>query len=525
LVSEVEWDESADLIVVGFGAAGSCAAIHAADMGADVLVLEKQPMSWHTPSVRASGGYITVVDDAEKALRYFDRCAGGMVPLEVSRAWVERATTILDWLDDKTGLEMIRGTAAEHPDWEGADAVSAYISTIAWAGGKTLSKAMERLTREQRETWERKPAQFSPGGYALFEWLKAAVMTRERIRVKYEHPAHRLIKDAAGRIVGVQVKTAEGTRRFRSESGVVLTCGGYEYNEEMKLSYLRAYPIYFYGSPMNTGDGVRMAQDVGADLWHMNCMIGRGMAHFEADGRAYNFHVRIPPGGYVLTDKRGQRFTNEQMQAEGRHDFYYELISFDAAHSDYLRLPCYWFFDQRRMNTGPPIHSTATAGPYLYRWSEDSSEEVARGWLHKDDDFERLAEKAGIADPQAVARSIADYNSICATKQDPLGRDPATLIPLDEPPYYCLPLWPGGSNTSGGPRRNEHAEIVDVYGDPIPGLYEAGELGEAVGTLYPAFGANLSDALCFGRIAAERALGSTTLARGQRSTAGALPGD
>ena len=80
-------------------------------------------------------------------------------------------------------------------------------------------------------------------------------------------------------------------------------------------------------------------------------------------------------------------------------------------------------------------------------------------------------------------------------------------MPLDSPPYYCVELWPGGPNTSGGPRRNEHAQVIDVFGDPIPGLYEAGELGEAVGALYPANGANLSDALCFGRIAAEHALG------------------
>ena len=354
-----------------------------------------------------------------------------------------------------------------------------------------------------------KAAQYSGGGYALFEWLKDATMKRDKIAVKYEHAGHRLIRDANGRVVGAEVQTPQGIRRLQGKKGVVLTCGGYEYNEQMKLSYLRAYPIYFYGSPMNTGDGVRMAQDVGADLWHMNCMIGRGIAHFETEDKEYNFLVNTLPGGFVLTDGRGRRFVNEQMQAENRHDFYYELISYDAAQSEYPRIPCYWFFDQRRMKTGPPVIASAAAGPHLYEWSKDSSEELARGWFHADDDFERLAAKAGIGDPRQAAQSIAEYNAICETKKDPFGRAPETLVPLDQPPYYCLRLWPGGSNTSGGPRRNERAEVVNVFGEPIPGLYEAGELGEAVGVLYPAFGANLSDALCFGRIAADQALGTS----------------
>ncbi len=97
----------------------------------------------------------------------------------------------------------------------------------------------------------------------------------------------------------------------------------------------------------------------------------------------------------------------------------------------------------------------------------------------------------------------AEYNDACQTGSDRFGRPEKSLVPLDQPPFYCMPLWPGSPNTSGGPRRNERAQVIDVFGEPIPGLYEAGELGEAVGALYPANGANLSDALCFGRIAAE----------------------
>jgi succinate dehydrogenase/fumarate reductase flavoprotein subunit len=70
--------------------------------------------------------------------------------------------------------------------------------------------------------------------------------------------------------------------------------------------------------------------------------------------------------------------------------------------------------------------------------------------------------------------------------------------------------YPGGANTCGGPRRNERAEVLDVFGEPIQGLYAAGELGEVIGLLYPAGGCNLSDAFCFGQIAAESALSDLT---------------
>jgi succinate dehydrogenase/fumarate reductase flavoprotein subunit len=71
-----------------------------------------------------------------------------------------------------------------------------------------------------------------------------------------------------------------------------------------------------------------------------------------------------------------------------------------------------------------------------------------------------------------------------------------------------VPLFPGGSNTSGGPRRNERAQVLDTEGRPIPGFYAAGELGQPIGLLYPADGSNLSEGVCFGRIAAEHALRS-----------------
>jgi succinate dehydrogenase/fumarate reductase flavoprotein subunit len=502
-VTADRWDDSADFVIVGFGGAGAGAAISAAESGATSIVLEKQPAAWHTPSTRASGGQVTAVTDPERALGYFDRCAGGMVPLEVSRAWVERAADVIPWLETVVGVRMIQVFGAEHPEWEGAEVVSAYGTAEAFPYGTRTMERRLTLSAEELAKEPKRPG----GGESLFAHLEAAVRARaDRISVRYEHPATRLVQDPSGRVVGVEADGPEGRRRFGARRGVVLTCGGYEYDEAMKISYLRAYPMYFYGSPMNSGDGVRLAQSVGADLWHMNSMIGRAIAHVELDGMGYNFFVPMTPGGYVLTDRYGRRFANEYMQAISRHDFYYELINYDAEKAEYPRVPCYWFFDRRRFAARIAAGSGA-AGPYKYDWSADNSAELERGWIQTADDVEELARKAGIADPAQAARTLEAYNEACRTGVDPLGRPEASLVPL-EPPYYCMPLWPGGPNTSGGPRRNEHAQVIDVFGDPIPGLYEAGELGEAVGALYPANGGNISDALCFSRIAVAHALGA-----------------
>jgi hypothetical protein len=123
----------------------------------------------------------------------------------------------------------------------------------------------------------------------------------------------RLIADAEmDKSVGAEHPEFEGAevRRFDGRRGVILTTGGYEYDEELKLNYIKGYAIYFHGNPGNTGDSVRIAQGVGAALWHMTQMIGCGIAHFDlAEGGGLNCLVLIGgphdyrPGGYIITDR------------------------------------------------------------------------------------------------------------------------------------------------------------------------------------------------------------------------------
>jgi succinate dehydrogenase/fumarate reductase flavoprotein subunit len=510
----------ADVVVVGFGGAGAATALRTAELGGTAIILEKQAPDAHVPSTRLCGGVIFGVNDVDAATRYLDACAGGMIPLEVSRAWAEKAYDNREWLEAQgADLRLQPVGGAEHPNFDGAGAIEVYrqarlrdgtpVELIVDQGLHSGVMAAGGSSTARDEAGETYPVTDLAGGHEYFSRLRTAVEARaDKIRVMYETPGVRLIKDG-DRVAGVRCDSPDGEVAVRADRGVVLTCGGYEYDDEMRMNYLRASPVYFYGNPGNTGDGVRMAQAVGADLWHMNQMIGRAIGHFElGDGRTLNVLISIGGAGYLITDKHGRRFAGEESQAFMKHGFYYHLLQYDPDTHEYPRIPCYWFFDAARAKQPITALQAGLPGVGYYDWSPDNSREIERGWIKTADTIEELAAQVGITDPGAAAEAVRTYNAACHDGgRDEFGRSAQSMVAL-EPPFYCVPLYPGGSNTCGGPRRDENAQVVDPYGNPIAGLYGAGELGESVGLLYPADGGNLSESVAFGRIAAESAMGT-----------------
>jgi succinate dehydrogenase/fumarate reductase flavoprotein subunit len=482
-MSDKDWDMDADLAILGFGAAGAAAAITAAKTGAKVVMLEKQERDRHTPNFRMSGGLVMTFTDADKAEAYLARCAGPLVGREEIRTLAERSTTLRAWLDAHCGgtpFTLVNG--AEHTGFEGADACEVF--------------------QQGRPRFKQDPQ--AGNGASLFASLRDTVEAGGT-EILWGTPAEKLLRDGNGRVTGVQ---AGDGRRIRARDGVILATGGFEYDEAAKLSYLRAYPMYFYGNPGNTGDGLRMAQEVGADLWHMPQIVGRGVGYFQMESGDWQaFFIAINPPGYVILDADGKRFANEYDQAMNKHDFYYDLVHFDTHRGINPRMPCYWIFDEKRRLKGPAtLINVGACSVGLYEWSNDNSKEIEQGWIAKGDTPEAAAKAAGLDAPESVAESIRAYNESCTTGRDPFGRPPESLVPIDTGPYYCVKLWPGGPNTTGGPRRDAQGRVLDVRGEPITGLFAAGELGQVSGLMYPADGGNLCEAFCFGQIAAENAL-------------------
>ncbi|MBI2908926.1 MAG: FAD-binding protein [Chloroflexi bacterium] len=496
--SGASWDKTAEVVVIGYGGAGAVAAITAAENGADVLILEKQVQDNHHTNTGWSGSMFINPSDAQSGLDYVSalcRVIGGKgqswTDRPVIRAWAEYAATGGRWIKDRGGDIFPNDAPGEHPQLP---------------GGAHLPKY-----------------RFRGMGLGMMRFLDSQVKAR-KVSLLYGTRANHLLMSSRGRVVGVEAETQENgqTRkvRIRASKAVVLAPGGFEYDEEMKINYLRVYPAYFTGPTALTGDGVRMAQEIGAKLWHMNCVSARLVLKYPELRECFavdylgKAQMRKAPGkteedipvlsGYIIVDRDGNRFTSENVKS---HCVYYELPMFDTHRLIFPRVPSYFVFDRKRIENGPlPSVTSGAAGPVrIYRWSPDNSVELAKGWIKSGGSIRELARRIGVP-ADSLERTVRTFNKYCQKGDDPdFNRKTKELIPLENPPYFATELWPGGPNTQGGPERNSKGQILNIAGNPIPGLYGCGELGSIYGMLYPGGGGNITECVAFGRIVGENA--------------------
>ena len=489
----IRWDSTVDILVIGYGLAGAVAAITAHEKGARVAILEKQNADSHFSSSSLSGGLFVSSSDVEGAAEYMQAlyCSGegpNWTDRETIRVLAEYSAQNSGWIQGLGGKAIFLCRAAEHSQLPGARSM---------------------------ELWE-----YRGKGFRMMQFMYRQVLDRQ-IEVLYGTPAERLLTEETGRVTGVRAIAAGGEERgwinYKAEKAVIICSGGFEANEDMKLQYLKLYPSYFTGGASNTGDGIRMAQEVGADLWHMNCVSARLVAKFLEFPVAFNIgftaknwnrhHMlgRREKGeaGYIIVDRYGCRYLNENFKG---HAAYYELTHFDTHRLEHPRVPSYYIFDRRRMESGALCTGGLSGPQQLYKWSHDNMAELSMGWIIKGETVGDLAEKIGIT-PSSLEKTVQRWNAHCSAGSDPdFGRNPLDQVPLDRPPFYAVRLFPGGPNTQGGPRRNSLAQVINPFGESIPGLYSAGECGSVYGMLYPVSGGNLAECIAFGRLAAENAL-------------------
>jgi succinate dehydrogenase/fumarate reductase flavoprotein subunit len=493
-----QWDEEADVVVLGYGGGGAITAIEAADAGADVVILEKNPADRHICNTNVSGGIFICPTDVEKAFQYIKACVGDTVDDTLCRIWATQTSTNKEYLKrlaESVGepSDMIRHGGAEFPDLPGADGISSWI----------LKSGL---------------------GAKMFEVLDKCVKARKNIRVAYSSPGKRLVQDESREILGVVAEREAKEISIRARRATILASGGFEFNDQVKLNAFYGNPRYFYGSDSNTGDGLLMALAAGADLWHMNWSSQHYGFHYK------NFPVGMILGGiakpsYLVVDQYGKRYFNESYNG---HSAYAYFIFFDPLKGVYPRIPSYLVFDEQVRTMGAPLSPNTGPGgdvigaktaKYGYYWSTDQSKEIENGWIMKADTIEELAllirarqvpnEFVDYASsiqmkPAVLAKSVATFNENARQHEDPeFGR--RVLAPLEKGPFYATEVWPCGPNTQGGPKFDSHGTVLDVCGNPIPRLYKARELGSIYGQRYPSGGGNLAEILAFGRIAGQNA--------------------
>jgi succinate dehydrogenase/fumarate reductase flavoprotein subunit len=470
-----------DVVIVGYGGAGAVAAITAQDNGARVILLEKMPLGGG--NTRVSAGVL--IDPKGMGLvQYVARLCSGTTPIEIIETFVKNAIENRNWIE-KMG-------AKTEPRSSGLDVFYPSVPFPCWpgiTGGEFIDRY--KVKSGETETME---------GLAekLWEVLSSAVKQRG-ITVLTMTRGQELITNDNGEVIGVIAEREEERISIIAKRAVVLTCGGFEYNESMKQAFLPFQPVYALGCPGNTGDGILMAQRVGAALWHMTAIASPlGFKTPEYDAA---FFIRIPGGRFIYVDKDGQRFTNET--ALEMHDMWREVSFFDIKRFCRPSIPTYAIFDEITRRRGP-LKMRGTGANTEYDWSLDNSKEIAKGWISQGKTIRDLARKISI-DESALEDTIARYNQFCKKGKDvDHGRSKETLEPVEETPYYAIKLWPCLLNTQGGPRRDEKARVLNYEGKPIPRLYSAGELGSLWGFVYEAAG-NLTECLSFGRIAGQNA--------------------
>ncbi len=325
-----------------------------------------------------------------------------------------------------------------------------------------------------------------------------------------------MIQDTdTGEIRGVIVESKGKEKYVKAGKGVVLATGGYQNNFEMQGYYnfpgLKLYP---WGTPYNTGDGIKMSSAVGADQWHFTSTEFLGAA-LKAPSDKYDTAIPFMSysGSFIFVNRHGNMFIDESKSLVHRKDPI-EFTYFDHEKAEYPNVPCYCIFDENFRKKGPLYklgNSTVgyAAWKNLVDWSSDNSVEIEKGWIVRADSIEELAGKMGI-DASGLKKTIDDHNACCmAGEENSYGRPADKMAPIDKSPLYAIELCICIINTQGGPRHNSSAQAMGVDNKPIPRLYTPGELGSFFGHLYQG-GSNFPEALAFGRIAGENAAANTS---------------
>jgi len=466
------WDFETDVAIVGFGAAGACAAIEAADAGARVMLFERGSGSGGASAL--SGGEIYIGGgggtDAQRAAGFEDSTADFIAYLKAAGGPCA----------DETKCELYGREALAHYDWLKAQGVpyrGNYLpgkhieptddSTLIWSGSEAawpfcdIAKPAPRGHVIAHMSWG--------GGRPLVDILEARARALG-VEVMTDARAMALIMDGT-RVVGVVVRIDNRDRFVRAGRGVVLCTGGFVFNEDMRRRYC---PDSFkINSPLgdrDDGQGIALGMSAGGDAIHMD-----------------QFFTTCPwtmpePQAYgVFVNQAGQRFINE--------DCYHGRVSRHAV--DQLGSCVYLLLDIAHFSEPLEMAGITIAA------TGDSWEEV-----------EAELEMA----PGTLSRTMAFYNAHAAEGRDPLfHKRPPILTPLDQGPFVALELNFETSYfsffTLGGLRTSVDGEVIDRAGEAIPGLFAAGRCTSGLPAWGHGYSSGLSLADCtfFGRQAGRRA--------------------
>ena len=551
------WDKEVDILVVGSGAGGMLSALVGNANHADVLVIEKAKLWGGTSATSGAGIWIPGSDVAKEAgfednlddaFTYLRALSADNVPDENIRAYVDNAAPMLRWLMANTPVQYM---AFPYPDYHaenpggsvqgfrthlplpldgkplGEDVrtqrfpspAASLFGYLNWHFTETYellyrSKGwMKSLVVNMARYWFDWPFRFTSRkdrrltlGNALTGGLRMALNQR-KVPVWLETPLKDLVRDDSGKVTGVVVEKDGKPFRIGTRKGVVLAAGGFDKNDAMREDNSPLYPSARLsgGVTSNTGDSIRAGQAIGGDTMNMQSAWAAPVFYIPGEDRGRLCTIERALPGCIMVNQRGERYLNE---AASYHVVGQQMARRQQAEGD--ASPSWMIFDHRYRHQFP-------MGPLYPLIPDMLHSKAVRSTLKKARTIEELAGKIGI-DPARLAGSVARFNDHAARGEDPdfhrgvasydkMYGDPRhgpnpCLRPVSEGPFYAMPIYPGDIGTNGGLRTNARAQVLDMAGQTIPGLYAVGNnAASAMGESYPGAGVTIGPAMTFGYIA------------------------
>ncbi|MFO0692205.1 MAG: FAD-binding protein [Polyangiales bacterium] len=514
------WDDVADVIVVGFGGAGACAALEAKDQGAKVLVLERYQGGGATTLsggvVYAGGGtnvqkQAGVEDSAAAMFEYLKLETKGVVSEETLRDFVDSSVTTLDWLQSK-GVPF-EGSLCPYKTSYPTDDYYLYYSGN--EGFSPFKDAAKPAPRGHRAKGEGLP------GASFYEPLRRTA-ERSGVDVRYEARVERLITDEKGRVVGVEyhqipegpiavavramMKTAlalrnyqpsasrkiyerifeiERTkavvRRARATKGVILSAGGFIFNRDMVEQYA---PKYRKGMPLgsiaDSGSGIRLGESVG------------GATDLMSRVSAWRFIN--PPEAWtrgVVVNKKGERYVNEMLYGAAIGE---AMVEHNEGHA-------YIILDDEMKK-----EAREQCKPGRAQWFQRAPA-LLNLWFNRKEGrtIEELAAKSRIPADQ-LRKTVDEYNRIVDSGNDPMGKPKSQLHKIAKPPFHAIDAgiaskrFPCPTLTLGGLVVDEKTgNVKRADGSRVEGLYAAGRTAVGVCSRQYVSGLSIADCVYSGR--------------------------
>jgi len=538
-----KWDLETDVLVVGTGGGALTAAIAAHDMGAKVTVIERSDKVGGTTAISGGGIWVPcnhrmaekgLSDSRADALKYCKALTKGRAADELVEAYVDTGPEMVKYLEKHTPLEFECASYPDyHPDIEGGHSGEAsrtlgaliYNTNELGDSGSNLrpNPIMSLpMNHTEMEKWtalskpfaipfdviqERMEAGFTGLGGALMAPLYKGCLDRGIEPILNTRGLELVM--SKGRAIGLMARQEGRDFHIGTNKGIILGCGGFEWNEALKAQFLPCDITHPNSPPHNEGDGLKMVMAVGADLgnmsenWGFVSIVDPGA---EYDGRQLSqacLAERSLPHSIIVNSK-GRRFVNE---AANYNDMAKPFYIVDPNTCEYTNVPAWIILDQQYFDN------------YTFMGILPGS--PVPDYIERADTPEELAQKTGM-DPAGLSATIGQFNEYalkgvdpdfqrgkCAYDQyygDAAHKPNPNMGTIEKPPFYALQVHCGSLGTKGGPKTNTKAQVLHVSGKSIPGLYAVGNMAAGVsGPSYWGGGATIGISMVFGYIAGRHA--------------------